>query len=122
MNIELTILPLDCHHVNAETREAVSQDICTQSEERVTIFNKIRERFVIEVYASLRMIRVNIDAMDSILPGGSACLDEKRRCCEIEEPSIFEHRVVTNIKANKKSKTVEDCAVYFESLELTDQC
>ena len=82
LNIEITVKPLLC----GRTREGdlIDSDHCFNNQnEKVIIYNKIRERFLMPVYVKLHLERVIIDSIDSILPFGTPCLSEHRPCCKI---------------------------------------
>ena len=57
----------------------------------VTIYNKRREKFKIDVPAEFEAERIIIDSIDSILYSHSedednpTCLNEERQCCEISD-------------------------------------
>lgn len=84
LNIEIIVKPLACG--TTRKGELVSGDHCTSDKtSKVTIYNKIRERFQLPVYVKLRLERVVIDSIDSILPFGTPCLSEPRACCMVRE-------------------------------------
>lgn len=77
--------PLFCDHlIDGKTKP--KDELCSQKDETVTIYNKLRERFQFHVYAHLQLMNIVIDSMDSILPLGSKCLSEKRPCCVLNNP------------------------------------
>ena len=57
-------------------------------EEKVYIYNKIRERFIIDVTKKIHLHRIVIDSLDSILPQDEnlyPCLNSySQRCCKLE--------------------------------------
>jgi hypothetical protein len=74
---------LNCTNITSSSScmVPVNQTICTQPTEKVTVYNKIRERLNFKVFAFLKLERIVIDSIDSILPQGTSCLSERRRCC-----------------------------------------
>jgi hypothetical protein len=109
----MEIKPISCSHV-PDTGAQLDESICTDSE-TVNIYNKIRERLVFEVFTSLKLERISIDSIDSVLPLNTPCLSEYRRCCKVENPDITYHGV-------SDFSTSENCAQNFESLKLNDAC
>ena len=79
LNYALTISPIPCSKNLANV-----QSICT--DEQITIYNKQRELFEIEVPANLTLDRVIIDSLDSILfDTNEACLEKRENCCSISD-------------------------------------
>ena len=81
----------------------------------MNIYNKIRERLVFEVFSGLKLERISIDSIDSVLPLNTPCLSEYRRCCKVENSDINNHGV-------SDFSTPENCLQNFESLKLNDAC
>jgi len=101
LNLQVYIKPLSCNHIppgqivpsnpaaRAEhTLGKLAPGICAEPNTKVTIYNKRRERFAFEVYGRLYLERIEIDSVDSILPFGTPCLSERRRCCQVENATI----------------------------------
>ena len=85
LNIDLHVRPLFCDHlIDGKTKPKAEH--CSQRHEKITIYNKIRERFQFKVYAHLQLLNIVIDSMDSVLPLGSKCLSERRPCCILNNP------------------------------------
>ena len=76
--MNLTIKPLSCDHVTARGNIPAPE----QCGDRVTIFNKMRERFEIQMQFAMKLENITIDSADSVLPFGSPCLSEYRQCCK----------------------------------------
>jgi hypothetical protein len=64
MNLDITLKPLLC---SPSTPSNCGSD-------PITIYNKIRERFLLDIYSKLTLDRIVVDSADSILPFGSLCL------------------------------------------------
>lgn len=86
LNYALTIQPLPCSYVS----DYDLTDYCT--DEVVTIYNKNRELFSIDVPVSLTISDIKIDSLDSVLFSVDpdvwsdvSCLREREQCCEITE-------------------------------------
>lgn len=60
----------------------ILKDFCT--EDQITIYNKQRDRFSIEVPRGISLFNIHIDSLDSVLfelPVLPKCLKEMRNCC-----------------------------------------
>jgi hypothetical protein len=86
LNYYLTIQPLFCTY---STDEFDITDYCTN--DVVTIYNKNREQFTVEVALSLTLTNIKIDSLDSVLFSldsdvyDTSCLSERATCCLIED-------------------------------------
>jgi len=117
LNLNLTIRPLYCNHVTSN-RTQIDPSICSNKTEKVTIYNKIRDRLNFRVLRAFRLENIKIDAADSILPFGTPCLSEYRRCCMVDDTNGFKMPGVKNYNSSRD----EQCAKHFSELSLTDQC
>lgn len=115
LNRDIHIKPLSCGKTKEGT--AIAASVCAAEDEQVVIYNKMRERFAIEVHAKLKMERVVIDSLDSILPFGTPCLSEYRPCCKIEGATLHDPGVT-----DYDTSRPERCAEHFKKLKLTDEC
>ena len=70
-----------------------------------------------DVYAKLKVERVVIDSLDSILPFGTPCLSEYKPCCKIEGASLHQPGV-KDVDAHRPTR----CAEHFKKLKLSDEC
>jgi hypothetical protein len=105
----LTIQPLPCDF----TEELNADYVCT--DEVVTIYNKNRELFEINVPSELHINNIKIDSLDSILYSLSvlsdSCIDERSQCCQMSDEGV-----ISTIDGS--SSDCEDAiAEYLESLE-----
>ena len=116
VNQNLVVRPLDCWRKTYDLK-AVNQSICTQPGEKVTVYNKIRERLNFKVLASLRLERVIIDSLDSILPLGHPCLSERRQCCQV----VTDDEGFPEIREADPSRAA-GCVNEFSELKLNDNC
>ena len=74
LNYIMNIQPLNCTYMPAGVTNTTS--VCNTK--RITLMNKKRELFVIQVAVKLNFTNVIIDALDSILPTGTTCLNDRR--------------------------------------------
>lgn len=116
LNVDVHIKPLSCSHKPASAA-SVDASLCAAEDETVTIYNKIRERFRMEVFAKLKLERVVIDSLDSVLPFGSPCLSEYRPCCKAVGDS-FQDPGIGEYDASRPA----GCAMHFKKLNLSDDC
>eukprot|EP00347_Sterkiella_histriomuscorum_P009701 403340212 len=83
-NIKMTIMPFSC---SIDSSDSLCVD--TDAGEKVTIYNKLRERFQLFVGAGLTLQNIIIDSLDSIVDSSGDsipdCLKELGRCCEISQ-------------------------------------
>ena len=95
LNYALTIKPLMC-----SMDESLTDDTCfdtLSSSDTVTINNKRREKFRMEVPVSLTLENITIDSLDSVLhtqASGTdlpACLSEYRQCCELDSDGVVQN-------------------------------
>jgi hypothetical protein len=73
LNYVVNISPLNCTYIPSGASDTAS--VCTSGS--VTILNKRREIFVLDVAVMLNMTNINIDSADSILPLGTTCLNDR---------------------------------------------
>ena len=118
LNLDLTIKPLACDHVLYDG-SILDPEHCSDTSgkggkapEPVAVYNKMRERFQMEVLQRLRVENVVFDSVDSVLPFGTPCLSEHRRCCKVTD------RTVESYNPAKE----EECETHFNALKLSDQC
>lgn len=116
LNLELHIQPLLCNHTSRVVKN-VDPLLCSQEHEVVTIYNKIRERMQFQVLALFKLVRIKVDAIDSILPFGHPCLSQHKRCCTANNATLQD----ANIKDYDPSSGI-NCKKHFEMLKLTDEC
>ena len=81
----------------------------------MTIYNKNRELFEINVPSELHITNIKIDSLDSILYSLSvlsdSCIDERSQCCQMSDEGV-----ISTIYGS--SSDCEDAiAEYLESLE-----
>eukprot|EP00347_Sterkiella_histriomuscorum_P021660 403333207 len=60
--------------------------------EKITIFNKRRDKFQLRVGRGLTIENIIIDSLDSILPidkDGNGCLKRKEKCCEMGSDGVI---------------------------------
>lgn len=116
LNLDLTIKPLACDHILYDG-SVLDLDHCTGTNGvvgkkvvPVTVYNKIRERFQMEVLQRLRVENVIFDSVDSILPFGTPCLSEHRRCCMVTGLAVESYNPAKE----------EECESHFNALQLSD--
>lgn len=99
LNYEVYINPVGC------TPSAT----CNSSP--VTIYNKRREAFILDVAVKLHMRNIIIDSIDSILPSSTSCLGQRRVCCSISNTT---NSVVNTLSTD----TSFSCSSAFSNLML----
>jgi len=102
LNYALTISPIPCSKNLANV-----ESVCTN--EQVTVYNKQRELFEIEVPANLTLHKVIIDSLDSILyDTKDSCLEKRVNCCQIS------NNVVTTVPDATVAGACEKAILTFQ--------
>lgn len=111
LNYEVLIKPLRC--------SVAAGDVCHDTE-TVTIYNKRREKFRLDVPVKLTLSGVILDSIDSILHyqlQGTAlpdCLSERSTCCTVDAANS----ILVNSDSDETSfSCTESFQYFFETME-----
>mmetsp|Transcript_25293 Transcript_25293/g.39115 ORF Transcript_25293/g.39115 Transcript_25293/m.39115 type:complete len:198 (+) Transcript_25293:573-1166(+) len=124
-NLKLTMRPIYCEDAGQQALDSSSSETCVEEatiskgDHPVVIYNKARERFFLEVSASLDIQHIWIDSLDSILPRGSPCLSRQEQCCTYDR----EANLVMNVSGPIDDNSTEpeyNCTQAFEQVQLSD--
>ena len=140
LNNELTIQPLTCDKVTSAYITTYGSSICVNTQADlteakaldgtalVTLINKRREKFRIDIANRLTLTNVKIDSLDSVLMSkdgltdtstAATCLTERKRCCGVFTGSkdATTSKVTTSLSNTDTTVTSYSCQDAFTALQ-----